>query len=528
MKRNYRGGVEGGLAHFSAPRFDGRAIPRLERPIMNAPGHFLLKAAHGPNRRWWVLGAVECGNFVVYMDAFIVTLALPAMAAQFGVGIHEVKWVMLSYMIALTSSLLVAGRLGDWIGRKTVTLLGMAGLAAGSVACFFAPSLDALVTWRAVQGIGGALVLANVMAEITAVFPKVERRRAMAINASVLAMGQVVGLLAGGALIGAFGWRSIFLVIAGISLAGLALDAFILSNQSRSGGLRFDLLGAVLSLPLIGIPFLLVERLASRTAHGFPWGLLAAGLGLLVVFLLVELRTSSPLLDPRVFRLRAFVCGSFAAASYFVAAASCYFLVPLYAQAVLGLTPFQAGLLMLPLSVALTSASQIIGGLSKYISARVVASFGLLCTAVGVFALSFLGPAAMLLAVAGIVALVGAGGGLFHPPNNTSVLAAVPQSMLGSANGFFAMSRNFGQALGVSLAAAILGAGVAGTGAGKLLAGYHPEHAQEALFSIYTSAQGTAFHVAAVIGLLGAVVSAFRGPPIMTPPPADLKTSSPK
>lgn len=483
----------------------------------------MLEAAHGPNRRWWVLGAVECGNFVVYMDAFIVTLALPAMASQFGVGLHEVKWVMLSYMIALTASLLVAGRLGDRFGRKTVTLLGMAGLAGGSVACFFAPSLDVLVGWRIVQGIGGALVLANVMAEITAVFPKAERRRAMAINASVLAMGQVVGLLVGGALIGACGWRSIFLVIAGISLAGLVLDVLILRNQERSGAGRFDLPGALLSLPLVGVPFLLVERLASRTAQGFPWEVLAAGLGLLAVFLVVELRTASPLLDPRVFRLRAYVCGSFAAAAYFVAAASCYFLVPLYAQAVLGLTPFQAGLLMLPLSVALTAASQVIGGLSKYISARVVASFGLLCTAGGVFALSFLGPQAMLLVVAGIVALVGAGGGLFHPPNNTSVLAAVPPSMLGSANGFFTMSRNFGQALGVSLAAAILGATVAGTGAGKLLAGYHPEHARETVFAIYTSGQSAAFHVAAIIGLAGAIVSAFRGPPIVAPPPEDLK-----
>lgn len=87
---------------------------------MNASGRPLLEAAHGPSRRWWVLGAVECGNFVVYMDAFIVTLALPAMGAQFGVGLHEVKWVMLSYMIALTASLLVAGRLGDRLGGFSI------------------------------------------------------------------------------------------------------------------------------------------------------------------------------------------------------------------------------------------------------------------------------------------------------------------------------------------------------------------------------------------------------------------------
>src|SRR5215475_8925924 len=131
----------------------------------------LREATQGPSYRWWVLAAVECGNFVVYMDGFIVTLALPAMARHFGVGIHEIKWVLVAYLAALTVTLLVAGRLADLWGRRSVTVVGIALLALGAGLCALAPTLPALIAFRVVQGQGGALVLASVMAEITAVFP---------------------------------------------------------------------------------------------------------------------------------------------------------------------------------------------------------------------------------------------------------------------------------------------------------------------------------------------------------------------
>src|SRR5262245_17647215 len=157
----------------------------------------LREAGQGPAHRWWVLGAVECGNFVVYMDGFIVTLALPAMNRHFGVGIHEVKWVMIAYLATVTVALLLGGRIADLWGRKLVTVVGMALLTLGAVLSALAPTLPLLIAFRVVQGLGGALVLANVMAEITAVFPREQRRQAMAVNATVLALGQVTGLVLG-------------------------------------------------------------------------------------------------------------------------------------------------------------------------------------------------------------------------------------------------------------------------------------------------------------------------------------------
>jgi MFS family permease len=135
---------------------------------------------------WWTLVAVECGNFVVYMDGFIVTLALPAMAREFGVGIRSIKWVVVAYLGAVTVTLLLAGRLADLWGRRRVTIAGMAIHTLGALLCAAAPTLGTLLAFRVLQGVGGALILANVMAEISAVFPHERRRLAMGVNASVL------------------------------------------------------------------------------------------------------------------------------------------------------------------------------------------------------------------------------------------------------------------------------------------------------------------------------------------------------
>ena len=149
--------------------------------------------------RWHVLAAVEVGNFVVYMDTFIVNLALPWMMSEFGVPITTIKWVVVAYLLSLTVMLLTAGRITDMIGtRKLPSLAGMALLTVGSGLCYIAPSFGALVAFRVLQGVGGALVLCNVMSAITYAFSPEKRTQAMSVNAAVLALAQVTGLVMGG------------------------------------------------------------------------------------------------------------------------------------------------------------------------------------------------------------------------------------------------------------------------------------------------------------------------------------------
>ena len=188
-----------------------------------------------------------------------------------------------------------------------------------------------------------------------------------------------------------------------------------------------------------------------------------------------------------------------------------YFLLPLYAQIVLGLSPFSAGLLIVPLSVALTVSSQLVGQVAGRFSARIVSTAGLICTSIGVLGMSLLGPKASYPYMVGVLILAGVGGGLFHPPNNSSVLGAVPPQDLGGANGFFTTARNFGQAIGAALAATILGQGLGPSGAAEVLAWVPGAMTGGPSLDAYVQAQAFAFRVGAALGLVGAVISVLRG-----------------
>src|SRR5262249_26407534 len=173
----------------------------------------------------------------------------------------------------------------------------------------------------------------------------------------------------------------------------------------------------------------------------------------------------------RLLRSRAFTCGSVAAACYFVAAVSCYFLLPLYAQVVLGLSPVRAGVLLAPVALLITVSSLAVGRLGGRLGARTLSTAGMLCVSGALLGLSLLGPSASYAAIVWPLVVLGVGGGLFHPPNNSATLNNVPAEHLGVANDFLSTARNFGQALGAALAATFLAEGFRAAGAGEALAG---------------------------------------------------------
>ncbi|WP_094584433.1 MFS transporter [Synechococcus sp. BO 8801] len=462
--------------------------------------------------RWWTLAAVECGNFVVYMDGFIVTLALPAMARQFGVGLPVLKWVIVAYLLTVTVTLLPAGRLADIWGRRRIVVLGMGVLVVTSVLCALAPTVEILIGFRVLQGVGGGLVLANVMAEITAVFPKQERRKAMAVNASILALAQVTGLVLGGLLIGQFGWRSLFLVILAVSLAGLILSLRILKARPRSQDRSaMDWTGAVLAVVATSAPFLVIEQLSQQGLSPASLAILLGGAAALALFVAVEQRLAKPLLTLSLFRSRAFTFGSVAAAFYFVAAVACYFLLPLYAQLVLGRTPVMSGVLIVPLSLVLTATSLTVSSLGDRTGARTLSTAGMLCVSSGLVGLSWLGPDAADASIIGPLVLLGMGGGLFHPPNNSATLNTVPPQHLSVANGFLSTARNFGQAIGTALAASLLAHGLGAAGADAALAGEVGARLGGSQLEAFLGAQQLAFRLAAALGLVGALISVCRG-----------------
>jgi EmrB/QacA subfamily drug resistance transporter len=480
--------------------------------MLTRNGQTAGEVAQGAAHRWWALAAVECGNFVVYMDGFIVTLALPALARHFGVALPVLKWVIIAYLLTVTVTLLPAGRLADIWGRKRIVVLGLAVLVVTAVLCALAPNVETLIACRVLQGIGGGLVLVNVMAEITAVFPKHERRKAMGVNASVLGVAQVTGLVLGGLLIDQFGWRSLFVLVLAVSLLGLILSLVILQPGPRATArASLDWTGAVLAVGAVGAPFLFIEQFSGELLNPTSLALLAGGVAVLGLFLSVEARAPRPLLHLSLFRSWGFACGSVVAAFYFVAAVSCYFLLPLYAQVVLGLTPVRARLLVVPLSLVMTVSCLTVGRLGGRLAARTLSTAGMLCVSGALLGLSFLGPRAFYAEIVWPLVVLGTASGLFHPANDCATFSTVPPEHLSVANGFYSTMRNFGQALGATLTATLLARGLGPAGSGEALAG--PVGAQLGGHHLesFLAAQQFAFRLAAALGLVGAVISVLRG-----------------
>ena len=463
---------------------------------------------------WYVLAAVETGNFVVYLDGFIVNLALPWMMREFEIPIATVKWVVVAYLLAMSVTLLSAGRISDMAGRgRPVALAGMILMTISSGLCYITTSFTALVLLRALQGVGGAMMICNVMAAITCVFPKEKRTVVMSINASVLASGQVVGLVFGGFLIGRFGWRSVFLLIAALSMMGAVLAFLVKGRQTRVKQMRkvsFDWVGSLLSILGIGTLFFAFERFGNASDNSLGLGLIPVGLMLMIAFVVMERRVPFPLLDLSLFRSRAFLFGSSAAGIYFIAATSCYFMIPFYLQVAMGHPPLKAGILMLPLALGLSGTTVITARLAREIGPFFLTTAGMCLVFCSMLCFSTLTAHSHYLHVVFGLVLLGAGGGLFQPPNNSAVLGSAATGNLSAANGYLSTTRTMGQVIGAALSAQLLGRGLDTTGSVADLGKTLGLSALTGQAAAYTHAQTTAFRVAAAVALAGILVSMLR------------------
>lgn len=476
-----------------------------------------LTEFHPPGRYhpWHVLAAVEIGNFVVYMDGFIVNLALPWMMREFGIPVTTVKWVVVAYLLSLTVTLLTAGHIADMLGRRRpVILAGMILLAISSGLCFVSPTFGILVALRVLQGVGGALTICNVMASITYVFPAEKRTLAMSVNASVLALGQVTGLVFGGFLIGGFGWRPVFLLIAALSMVGVVLVFSVKSQPTKvcqKREMSFEWAGSLFSILGIGALFFAFERLGAEGSNPLGLGLIPMGLMLMIVLVVIERKVRSPLLDLSLFRSRVFLFGSSAAGIYFIAATSCYFIMPFYLQVAMGHPPLKAGILMVPLALGLSGTTFITTRLARRISPFSLTSAGMFLVFSSMVCFSTLTANSHYIHVLLGLVILGTGGGLFQPPNNSSVLGSAPTGSLGTANGYLSTTRTMGKVIGAALSAQLLGRGLAETGCVEDLGRSLDLSSLAGHLATYTSAQAMAFRVAAGVALVGILVSMLRG-----------------
>jgi EmrB/QacA subfamily drug resistance transporter len=386
-----------------------------------------------PQRR--ALIAAILGSGMVFLDGTIVNVALPSIRSSLHGGLATQQWVVEAYLLTLGSLILVGGSLGDILGRRRVFAAGIAGFGCFSLLCALAPTATALIVFRALQGVAGALLVPSTLALIVDTFPEPERAAAIGSWTAWGGIATVIGPLGGGLLIQALSWRLIFAV----NLPAALLTLYLLSGlpADRRAPVRLDLPGAALcTLGLAGPVFALI----GQPAHGWtaPATLipLLAGLAVFAAFLVRERRAHDPMLPLVLFRTRNFAVGNVTTLALYAGLNIATFLVVLFEQQVAGYTPLEAGLSLLPLTLLLFTLSRRTGALAARLGPHRFMAAGPALAGAGLLLFDRVSAHAdYLLQVFPAVIVFGLGMALTVAPLTATVLAAVPAGHSGIASG---------------------------------------------------------------------------------------------
>jgi len=377
-------------------------------------------------------------------------VALPSLGDEFAMSAVLLSWVPTSYLLASSVCLVPFGRLADIVGRRRIFLIGILLYTVSSLLCAVAPGAGFLIGARVLQGISAALMFGMSIAILTSVFPASERGKALGINSAAVYIGLSLGPFVGGILTQQLGWRSIFWMNVPLGLVMVALVLTKVRGEwSESRGARFDLAGSVIySFALIALMygFSLLPGVAGA-------GTIAAGILGLFLFVRMERRTESPVLDINLFlHNRVFAFSNLAAFVNYSATFAVTFLLSLYLAYIRGLTPQETGLVLVVQPVMMALFSPFAGTLSDRIEPRIVASLGMGVIVAGLAFLAFLTATTPLWAIAAALALLGFGFALFSSPNTNAVMSSVQKPVYGVAAGTLATMRMTGQTLSIGVA----------------------------------------------------------------------------
>ena len=412
---------------------------------------------HALERRWLILAVLCFSLLIIVLDNSILNVAIPTIVRDLDASNSQVQWMIDAYTLVFACLLLTAGALGDRYGRRGALQAGFVIFGLGSIASSLAGSADQLIATRAVMGIGGALIMPATLSIITNVFPAEERGKAIGVWAGTAGLGAALGPLTGGVLLTHFYWGSVFLVNVPIVIIGLIAGVLLIPTSKDPHQPRLDPVGALLSIvSLTALLFAIIEAPVEGWSDPRIVVSFVAGAVLLVAFILWERHSEHPMLDVRFFRNPRFTAASGSITLIFFAMFGSIFLLTQYFQFVLGYSPLEAGVRLLPMAGTMMVAAPLSPKLVHRIGTKRTVVIGLLLVSAALLSMTLLQVDSSYWAIAWRLVVMAAGMGLVMAPATESVMGSLPLAKAGVGSAVNDTTRQVGGALGVAVIGSVL------------------------------------------------------------------------
>lgn len=459
------------------------------------------------NNKWLTFLTVATGVFMSTLDSSMVNIALPTIMREFNSSLRNTEWVVMIYLLTITSSLLFWGHLSDRFGRGKIYPAGMLTFGLGSLACAYAINLPWLIGARFFQALGAAMMMSTGPAIIKETFPPEQLGRGLGLIGMSVSLGLMSGPTIGGFLIEYYSWRALFFVTIPFGFAFAILGKKLLSTNNQVAAQKLDWPGslawaAALTLAALGLTY-------AATPNWHTLSLIIIFLASFIVLLLfigIETVTPQPILPLRLFANRFFCMSILSAVLSFMTLFAVIILVPFYLDRILNLPTSHIGLIMMAIPSTLFIVSPMAGWLSDHTDTRFIATLGLIVSTIALFLLTGLKDFSRPFEVAVKLALLGCGQAIFLSPNSSAVLGRIQKGQAGTAAALLATARNLGMLLGIAQAGLVFSLYFSKLTNGLDMRDFSPAQTEPFL----TALQG-AFFVATLTGLLGIITSWFRG-----------------
>ncbi|MDJ0915511.1 MAG: MFS transporter [Desulfobacterales bacterium] len=459
--------------------------------------------------KWIVFALVATGIFMSTLDSSIVNVALPVIMSDLNVSMSVIEWVVVIYLLTISSLLLTFGRLSDIKGRLWVYYRGFLIFTIGSFCCGISQGVGWLIAARAIQAIGAAMLMACSPALVVDTFSPAERGKALGMVGTVVAAGLTTGPALGGVIINLYSWRGIFYINIPIGIAACMMAQKILKGSSADLTRKesLDWWGAMMLILCFAPLFTAVTRAVDWGYKSYLlWILIGISIGGLIGLVRIESRARYPIFSPSLLRLRLFALPVAAAVVLFACLFIIVFLMPFFLVHSAGFPIEKVGGIMIIPFVFLFIVAPFSGSLSDRIGSQWLCTVGLLLMGLSLFTIALLPPNASFTAIAWRLGLAGIGTAIFIPPNSSTAMGAVSPQYRGIASGTVATARNLGMVMGVSLAGLIFNGVFQRTSGGQSFKAYH-----QGLEPFFMTAFKAAMYSGFILAIIGAVLAFLRG-----------------